>query len=72
MTKGKARGKGWILSAATLISVMGLVAVAPTPTLGQTRPNASPSQQLAQGKRQPTTVNGRLDSSSHTLKDDKS
>jgi serine protease Do len=47
---------------------MGLVAVVPTPTLGQTRPD-SPSQQLPQGKRQATTVNGRLDSSSETLED---
>ena len=65
----KARGRGWILSATTLLSVMGLVAVVPTPTLGQTRPNASRSQQLPQGKRQPTTVNGRLDSNSPTLPD---
>jgi tetratricopeptide (TPR) repeat protein len=61
-----------MLPLAVLIGVMGLVAVVPTPTIGQTRPNASPSQQLPQGKRQPTTVNGRLDSNSRTFKDDKS
>ena len=70
--RAKARGREWILSAATLISVMGLVAVVPTPTLGQTHPNASPSQQPSQGKRQPTTVNGRLDSNSRTQKNGKS
>ena len=67
--RGKARVRRTLLGFATLISVMGLVAVVPTPTLGQTRPN-SPSQQLPQGKRQPTTVNGRLDSSSDTLEDE--
>lgn len=66
--RAKALGRGWILSAATLIGVMGLLAVVPTPTVGQTRPNPS-SQQLAQGRRQPTTVNGRLDSSSNRLED---
>jgi CHAT domain-containing protein len=68
MTKGKARVRKALPWAVTLISVMGLVAVVPTPTIGQTRPN-SPSQQLPQGQRQPTTVNGRLDSSSNTLED---
>jgi hypothetical protein len=60
-----------MLPLAVLIGVMGLVAAVPTPTIGQTRPN-SPSQQLPEGKRQLTTVNGRLDSNSQTFKDDKS
>jgi CHAT domain-containing protein len=72
MTKGKARVRKALPWAVTLIGVMGLIAVVPTPTLGQTHPNASPSQQSSQGKHQPTTVNDRLDSNSRTQKDDKS
>ncbi|NEQ22047.1 MAG: hypothetical protein F6K28_23185 [Microcoleus sp. SIO2G3] len=69
--RGKARVRR-MLPLAVLMGVIGLVAVVPTPTLGQTNPNASPSQQSSQGKRQPTTVNGRLDSNSQTQKSDKS
>ncbi|HBB32480.1 MAG TPA: hypothetical protein DDZ80_31960 [Cyanobacteria bacterium UBA8803] len=69
--KGKARNgrrlSGWLGQ----VAMAGLLAVVPTPTVGQTNPNPSAPQQLVQGESlQPATVNGRLDSSSQTLKDD--
>ncbi len=65
----KARVRRAVPWAATAISVLGLIAVVPIPTLGQTSPNALPQQALPQGERQATTVDGRLDSSSETLED---
>ena len=67
--RATARVKRGLLGFTTLIGAIGLLGGIPTSTFGQTRLNSSPSQELPQGARQATTINGRLDSSSETLED---